>query len=797
MKTIKKNKYYLLAFLTPMLIFLIVLLCKGVFLGKTLTTSDLGSQHLPMMEYLRNLLHHKALFPYTLGKGLGGSMYGAFFFTLSNPLNLLVYFFEDVDAFITILIIIKIGLCGLTMFTYLHHQNKYPDLFAYTFSIAYALMGYNITYYVNFMWLDSVIMAPLVLLGIQKIFYHNKDGLYIITLLLTLLLNYYTGYMVTLFSCLYFLYLTYINSDKGHFIKDNYKKIGRFLFITLLIGLMTMFIILPLAYEAMNFTRVDGSIKWVNVNFLSLFASQTIGFSNFVNPLNYYGFLIYAGMVMVPLVVYYFSSSTVSKREKVATFLMYLAFLLPIIIVPLNALWHLFTFPQGFNYRYSFLAILFTLIIALKSFKTMDGNPRSIKLFYIIFTIVSFSLIYVTSKTPEYYLYLTPLKVVATLILLLINCYLVIKKKRNAILVLLVLELVLNLTWVAKESPLANKSKYYSVKDQGKEINSICPNDMRCETTYKNSLNNSLMGNYNGITVFLSSMNRKPIDFLLRVHDIGAESNYTNYNYSDMMLETFLGVKYLAVSQKIIGYDLIKDYKVSDQTIYILKNPYALSLGYTVSSKIKNYQSSLMGFYYLDDILKTLSDTEESYLIKLPIQKVDDKTYEIDKDKKYPYIYIVSLKAPNNLDEDNTYSGDKYGIIYDRSDDKITLTYDDEIDKLEAYSVNLTKLDHFFDGRDRLIIDKQTGNMIEGHIDANSNSPLLTTIPYEKGWTVYVDNKKVTHYEVLDTFIAIDLSKGNHKITLKYEVPGLKVGVFISLFSMAILMGYEIKRRKA
>lgn len=772
-----------------------IYLLNGAFIDKTATTSDLGSQHIPMLEYLHNVLHGNASFPYTLEKGLGGSMYGAFFFTISNPLNLFVYFFNDIDTFINVLIIFKIGLCGLLMFLYLHHKEEYPNIWCFIFSLAYALMDYNIMYHIHFMWLDSVMMAPLVLWGIENIFNKQKDLLYIITLFVTIVLNYYTGYMVTVFSCLYFLYLTYIHSADKKWLKNNYKSIFHFFFLTLLIGLMTMFILLPLAYEVINYTRVDEPFKWINYNFLSLFASSSFGFGNLVNPLNYYGFLIYSGIVMLPLLVSYFSSKSIPKREKKGTAIVFLILLLPIIVVPLNALWHLFTFPQGFNYRYSFLATLFILVIALKSFKTLDGSKQSIKLFYIIYLIVSGSLVYVTSQTPEYYIYLTPLKIGITLLLLFINCYFVIKKKRGLILGALVLELILNLGLITYESSLSSKDNYYLSKDQGKIIHDVCPKDQRCETIVGNSLNDSLIGNYNGLTVFLSSLNHKPVDFILRANDVETNANYIYYNYSNMMLESILGVRYIGAKGKLPYYNDIKEYTVLTTPAYLEENPYALSLAYTVSPKLKDYQSDLTGFSYLEEIMQTMDDRKLPYLVEIPIKKIDDTTYVIDKKERYPYIYLVADEAPNNID-DNIHSGDTYGVIDDLDDKPITLTFDEKVDDIKAYTINIDTLGKFFESRLQMTLDYQDGHTLKGHISTSKDSLLFTSIPYEKGWTVYLDDKVVHHYEVLDTFIALDLPEGEHQITFKYSIPGFYEGLLVSLFSMAILMGLELKRRK-
>ena len=63
----------------------------------------------------------------------------------------------------------------------------------------------------------------------------------------------------------------------------------------------------------------------------------------------------------------------------------------------------------------------------------------------------------------------------------------------------------------------------------------------------------------------------------------------------------------------------------------------------------------------------------------------------------------------------------------------------------------------------------------------------------EEGWEVYVDGTKVKHYELLDTFIGVDLTKGIHEIELRYKVPGLKLGISLSIISLIALIIYEDK----
>ena len=61
---------------------------------------------------------------------------------------------------------------------------------------------------------------------------------------------------------------------------------------------------------------------------------------------------------------------------------------------------------------------------------------------------------------------------------------------------------------------------------------------------------------------------------------------------------------------------------------------------------------------------------------------------------------------------------------------------------------------------------------------------LFTSIPYEKGWRVYVDGKKTNYKKVVDESIGIKLTKGNHKIEMIYYPHHLEIGIIIMIVSI-------------
>ncbi len=83
--------------------------------------------------------------------------------------------------------------------------------------------------------------------------------------------------------------------------------------------------------------------------------------------------------------------------------------------------------------------------------------------------------------------------------------------------------------------------------------------------------------------------------------------------------------------------------------------------------------------------------------------------------------------------------------------------------------------------------------------DLDEGEILLTTIPYEDGWTAYVDGKKADITVYQDALIAVDCGSGSHEVKLVFEAPGIKAGAVLSLVGIVgfVCLGvYDAGRRK-
>lgn len=86
-------------------------------------------------------------------------------------------------------------------------------------------------------------------------------------------------------------------------------------------------------------------------------------------------------------------------------------------------------------------------------------------------------------------------------------------------------------------------------------------------------------------------------------------------------------------------------------------------------------------------------------------------------------------------------------------------------------------------------------NCISGKINLSEPRFLCLSIPYNKGWSAKVNGK---NYPILKgnlMFTALALPEGEYNIELSYSIPGLRIGKFISSFSLLGFLGISGYRK--
>ncbi len=814
----KKNVlFYLLAFLIPFLIVNIVFMRLGVsyFGDKNILISDMEAQYISLFNYFKNIFNGTESIFYSFNSGLGNAMMSTFAYYLASPLNLILLLFNTENLYygVYFLVTLKLALAGLTMYIYLNRKINGKKIFTLMFSLMYSLMAFNINNYFNIMWLDGVIMLPLVLIGIDKMLEGKSSLFFGITLFITILSNYYIGYMVCIFAGIYILYeiiLKYKKENK----KELIKIFIRFCITGVLVTLMTAFLLLPGISELAVSSKSTHSIfseSWMmKNNLLDIFSRSFIGTQNWSNVINATLPNIYTGLIIIPLTFLYFSNKNITKKEKVLSALIILIFLISIVFNPINMIWHGFSLPQGFNYRFTFMFCLFLIIISYKSFNNLkDIKLRYYIIFFIIYILISLLvLLKIYIFYDEIYIYIS-IGIIALYLLILKNIN---KKDMIGILLLLICtELFFNMYSSLNDYPYHKKEIYDNnftiVKKEVDGYKSSNKEFYRIGKDYTYTLNDSLLLSYKGINHFLSTTNSGVVKFLQKMGLTGFNLNL-NYKNSNKLVDTLLGVKYVLSYDEILYYQLLEE-----QDSFIYQNKDALNLGYMVSNNVYKYKEQDINDYLYQNYILGLMTNPNNFYQKVNIIS-DNYNYTFDCDYETDYIYLVidTNKYDGTVEIKNGFA--IYKILdkdinlvklpYTMKDAKFNFVlnkehkYTDIKPKIEAYVLD-EKLyqDALNELKDeQLEVKKVTNTKITGEINVNNPGTLFLTLPYDTNFKILVDNKEVKYNKVFDSFIGTYLKVGKHNIEIEYKTKYLKEGTIISISSFTIFVLYIIYQKK-
>lgn len=111
-----------------------------------------------------------------------------------------------------------------------------------------------------------------------------------------------------------------------------------------------------------------------------------------------------------------------------------------------------------------------------------------------------------------------------------------------------------------------------------------------------------------------------------------------------------------------------------------------------------------------------------------------------------------------------------------------------KLDDIELYALPIEEYPEQVEKlrKDKLENVKLDTNELSGTIEVSGNKVLCITVPYENGWTAYVDGQETEILRANYAFMGLNLTDGHHDIVLKYHVPYLDIGVLISIICLCI-----------
>ena len=602
------NRFVLLAFAIPFLIMTAAFAIMRIapFGDKQILVIDLWQQYFPFLADFQDKLKHGESLLWSWTQGGGTNYLALASYYLISPFNFLSVLVPAawLREYLMFTVSIRIALAGMFMAIFLRSVYKKDDLSLTIFGCCFSFCAFLMGYYWNVIWLDAVAVTPLVALGIVGLLTENRFRLFVISLALSLLTNFYIGY----FSCI-FVFLIFVSYQIAHWegIKSFFCKFFRTGFYSIIAIGMTAILLLP-TYLAISNTRASSS------GFPPYFSINIGEPSNFFGVLDAMrkilsGFLTYikpntveptglpniaCGTVCMVLGFFYLSSRKISKKERICSAALILFMFIGFISRKLDYLWHGFHFTNGIPYRFSYLVSFLLVVMAFRAFTLLeDATQRNVLFAAIATTSLILLGIGIQDKTAIiatacvafgifFMICLFSKKILSRQMLLLGLAFIVfVESGISAYMGVKAVKVTSSLDYPKGEEVTAD------IINQMNILEADTPELWRAETTAFQTHNDSSLNGYNGLSLF-SSMANEDISVFFEKFGLIGEPDSNRYGYAENtpIANLFMNLKYLIARDRFYSnhYDLEEVYENSGEKL--LLNTHYLPMGFMVSTDL-------------------------------------------------------------------------------------------------------------------------------------------------------------------------------------------------------------------
>ena len=830
--------YFLIGMLVPCLLAGIGFICIGIwpFGDGTALIIDSLHQYLPFYTDFHEKLRSGEGLLYSFSAGLGYNFWATYAYYLASPLNFLIALVptENVCDFMDLMILLKIGLCGGCMTWYLHRRNTRSFSLSVAFGTMFALSNFMIGYYFNVMWLDSVACLPLCMCGIEMICGIGKnrertdtsDGrLYGAALCCGIWCNYYIGFMLCIFSVLYFVVCLVIAGKCS--VRRFVSRILRFGWFSAIAGGCGALVLLP-AYRALTASEAMQSNRFpLTMETFDSFLDMLLTHFAMIKPINIantqVGLNAYCGVSVLILVLLFALDRFCPLRERIARIALALFLLLSFSMKTLNYIWHGFHQQNGLPNRFAFVYIGIVLVMAYDALR----DVRRMSLWTVAVSgaaPVTFALVCLIGQFGRDYEgnpYAAPVYVVTIgllcgyLILLLVLKRIRMPRRASALMLssLCLVEAGASAVYGIICNDSVTRSIYLddqrSYKSLMARVND--PDWYRSEVDAQRMRNVTLFCGGNSVVMFNSTMQQSVTDFCDK---IGMESrtNKNGYNGVTNLMNDVLGIRYVLSAHgkgtSFYGFEELE----KDNNLTLYKNPDSLGIGFLADPDIVYWDlSGATPIDVQDDFVRLATGLDPIYTLDRYLTLEDGKENGIRiPEGKQVYVYLPNrvkelvVTTPEYTKTYTTFTDHLYVIEANDGNDEASVKASISgggTQNAIIYTCPDALEEEVVRALSRSVLENVTarGNRLTGSITADRDGELVITIPYDVSWNCYVDGEKVKPDCIGEALIGLPLSKGEHEIRLTYIPAGMMAGLWISLLcgaGMVLSFWYESRRRK-
>ena len=109
------------------------------------------------------------------------------------------------------------------------------------------------------------------------------------------------------------------------------------------------------------------------------------------------------------------------------------------------------------------------------------------------------------------------------------------------------------------------------------------------------------------------------------------------------------------------------------------------------------------------------------------------------------------------------------------------------IGSASAYTEDMEEDQNLYQSAFQVDRDYTKGNTIAGKIDVQNTGYFITSIPYDKNFTIYVDGKQAVPKKVNTAFLGFPIESGEHSVVIIYHASGVAAGKFLSLVGLVMM----------
>ena len=756
----------------------------------------------------------------------------------------------------------KIGFAGAFFSSFLRYTYKRRDLSVCMFSVAYALCSYTLGYYWNVMWFDTVALFPLAMTGIVMLCREGRWKVFTLSLALSLVANYYIGYFTCIFSIFMFAAASIIECRgiKDWFrklllmVRSSALGIGLGAFM-----LLPAYFGLKLTYSANNTMPKNISFyeDWKKIfgHMLSYDAPTKVeGLPNFacgMLALLLFGVFIFsfgikirekvAAALMLGIIA-------VSCNMNILNFIWHgfhftnqipyrFAFIFSFVLAAAAFRAYDVILSRGIKVYQLFLMLIVPSAVFVLN-KISRGDEYKFEGAVQSSAIISgaFWLIFIAAKV-------FPFKT---------------NRNRNILMTLILSAAMFSefTSYAQIGVQTVDTTSYKDYPSSAEEVESLLKyereNDKspfyRTEMTQTYTLNDSALYGYYGLSQFSSAANVSVTTLCKKLGLYASEAgNRFYYRTSTPVVNSLFSIKYLIKkggTLKSEEWVLENVRQAGSSNLY--KNRYPLSLGFMVSEDILNMEDSGSAnpFEFQNSLIKSMTGSDEEFFVPQPVALVEYDGLEVTKNGYGNYTFQNNTEEPtgsatytydcrdgsyiygyangsggtcDSLDikcgDDTIDSGkiiESYPIVFpmgngqsgESSTVKITSSEKHKSGnfKLMVYALEKERFEEVYSSLadEQLEITDFSDRRIQGKLSVKEDGVLFLSIPYEKGWKVYIDGEKAETFKVLQAMLGVKAGSGDHDIRIEYTPEGFVPGVAVTFISAALvlLIAAAERRRK-